>query len=164
MEVLIIYLNGERNGKGKEYDEIGNLIYEGEYLKKKKKGKGKEYDYYGNIIFEGEYLNRKKYKTKQGDKIINIEEGPNLNKEIIKKYYHYKGSLIYEGIYLNGKRLNGKGKEYFYNNSGNKIDYKDKLILKVNIYMIIEKKEKNRVIYEGETIYFTQKLMVKDMI
>ena len=49
-------------------------------------------------------------------------------------------------------------------NRGNKIDYKDKLILKVNIYMIIEKKEKNRVIYEGETIYFTQKLMVNDMI
>ena len=26
------YLNGERNGKGKEYDWNGNLIFEGEYL------------------------------------------------------------------------------------------------------------------------------------
>jgi len=30
-------LNGERNGKGKEYDFLyGNLIYEGEYLNGKK--------------------------------------------------------------------------------------------------------------------------------
>ena len=26
------YKNGERNGKGKEYDEYGKLIFEGEYL------------------------------------------------------------------------------------------------------------------------------------
>ena len=26
------YLNGERNGKGKEYDWTGKLIFEGEYL------------------------------------------------------------------------------------------------------------------------------------
>ena len=26
------YLNGKRNGKGKEYDEKGNIIFEGEYL------------------------------------------------------------------------------------------------------------------------------------
>ena len=25
------YLNGQRNGKGKEYDDMGNLIFEGEY-------------------------------------------------------------------------------------------------------------------------------------
>ena len=41
-------------------------------------------------------------------------------------------------------------------NSGNKIDYKDKLILKVNIYMVIEKKEKNRVISEGDYLFYTK--------
>ena len=37
------YSNGERNGKGKEYDYNGEIIFEGEYLKRKRNGKGKEY-------------------------------------------------------------------------------------------------------------------------
>jgi len=31
------YLNGERNGEGKEYDYNGNLIYDGQYLNGKRK-------------------------------------------------------------------------------------------------------------------------------
>ena len=46
------YLNGERNGKGKEY-YYGKLIYEGEYLNGKWNGKGKEYDNDGKLKFEG---------------------------------------------------------------------------------------------------------------
>ena len=54
------YLNGKRNGKGKEYYFNSDLIFEGEYLNDKKwNGKVKEYDY-GILIFEGEYLNGKK--------------------------------------------------------------------------------------------------------
>ena len=50
------YLNGNINGKGKEYNLFGNLIFEGEYLNGKKNGNGKEYDYEEHyIIFEGEY-------------------------------------------------------------------------------------------------------------
>ena len=60
------YLNGERNGIGKEYSKkyknYGKLIFEGEYLNGKRNGKGKEYEYdYFNkkyiITFEGEYSN-----------------------------------------------------------------------------------------------------------
>ena len=51
------YLNGKRNGKGKEYYFNGKLEFEGEYLKGERNGKGKEYDYEGNLEFEGEYLN-----------------------------------------------------------------------------------------------------------
>ena len=51
------YLNGERNGKGKEYNDYGKLIYEGEFLNGKRNGKGKEYDEYGQVKFEGDYLN-----------------------------------------------------------------------------------------------------------
>ena len=52
------YLNGKRNGKGKEYYDNGILMFEGEYLNGLKwNGKGKEYDDEGNLIFEGEYLN-----------------------------------------------------------------------------------------------------------
>ena len=36
------YLNGKRNGKGKELF-AGNLIFEGEYLNGKRNGKGKGY-------------------------------------------------------------------------------------------------------------------------
>ena len=39
------YLNGERNGKEKEYDCV--LIFEGEYLNGKRNGKRKEYNYFG---------------------------------------------------------------------------------------------------------------------
>ena len=54
------YLNGERNGKGKEYDYIGKLEFEGEYLNGKRNGKGKEYTYDGMLTYEGEYLNGEK--------------------------------------------------------------------------------------------------------
>ena len=38
------YLNGKRNGKGKEYNYINNEVeFEGEYLNGKRNGKGKEY-------------------------------------------------------------------------------------------------------------------------
>ena len=40
-------------GKGKEYDDEGNLQFEGEYLYGKKKWKGKEYNYDGKLEFEG---------------------------------------------------------------------------------------------------------------
>jgi len=54
------YLNGKKNGKGKEYYENGKLKYEGEYINGKKNGKGKEYYENGNIKYEGEYLNDEK--------------------------------------------------------------------------------------------------------
>ena len=42
------YLNGQRNGKGKEYDYDGNLIFEGEYLNGQRNGKGKEFNLMAN--------------------------------------------------------------------------------------------------------------------
>ena len=54
------YLNGKRNGRGKEYDSSGKLIFESEYLNGKKNVKGKEYIDDNNVIFDGEYLNGKK--------------------------------------------------------------------------------------------------------
>jgi len=41
------YREGERNGKGKEYDYYGELIFEGEYLNGRRNGKGKEFYYKG---------------------------------------------------------------------------------------------------------------------
>ena len=45
-----------RNGKGKLYYE-GNLIFEGDYLNGKRNGKGKEFFLNGILKYEGEYLN-----------------------------------------------------------------------------------------------------------
>ena len=58
------YLNGKRNGNGKEFDDNDNLKFEGEYLNGKRNGKGKEYYYNGNYRFEGEYLYGIKLKGK----------------------------------------------------------------------------------------------------
>ena len=52
-ERYIIY---ESNGKGKEYNEFGELEFEGEYLNGKRTGKGKKYDLNGKLEFEGEYI------------------------------------------------------------------------------------------------------------
>ena len=54
------YLNGEKNGQGKEYDNSGKLVFEGQYLNGEKNGQGKEYDNSGKLVFEGQYLNGKK--------------------------------------------------------------------------------------------------------
>ena len=105
------FLNGERNGKGKEYNWCRDLIFKGEYFKGKrwngkgyniykkiiyklKDGKGyvRNYDYDNNLIYEGEYLNGE--KNGKG------------------KEYYWDNILAFEGEYLNGEKWNGKGKEY----------------------------------------------------
>ena len=107
------FLNGERNGKGKEYVEYYNLIFEGEYLKEKKHGKGKEYFNNGILKFECENLNVNKWNSKGYDRNNNIVyeliEGKGTSKEYHEQNDNAK--LIFEGEYLNGK-INGKGKEY----------------------------------------------------
>ena len=112
------YLNGKRNGKGKEYNLNEKLIFEGEYLNGKKwKGKEKIYDYdrgvliyeyeLSNGIKEGEYKKYDKYAEKL------IFSGQYINGEIKEgTEYDHNGWTVYKGQYLNGKR-NGKGKLYY---------------------------------------------------
>ena len=64
------YLNGQKNGKAKEYNNEGQLKFEGEYLYGHKK-QGKEY-FNGYLEFEGEYLFDKKWKGKVYDNKGNI--------------------------------------------------------------------------------------------
>jgi len=86
-------------------------MFEGEYLNGKRNGKGKEYYENGNLMFEREYINGKRRNGKgyNIDGIIDIEikEGNGKGKE-----YYSKGVLQFEGEYINGER-NGKGKEYY---------------------------------------------------
>ena len=66
----------KKNGKGKEYNRNGKLIFEVEYLNGKRNGKVKEYNYKGELIFEGVYLNGKKNgKGKEYDDTKLIFEG-----------------------------------------------------------------------------------------
>ena len=101
------YLNGKRNGKGKEYNFQGNVIFEGEFYLNHRK-KGKEY-IKGRLEFEGEFLWDKKWKGKgfdeKGNVIYELIDGKGTIKEYVGEY------LVYEGECLDGKR-NGKGKEY----------------------------------------------------
>jgi len=126
------YLNGEKNGKGKEYDPNSNLIYEGEFLNGKRNGIGKLYDgklrfegifLYDFIIkgklyinekfeFEGEYLYNKKWNGKGYD------ENGNIIYELINGYgnikdYNNLGQLLFEGKCINGKVYKGIVIEYY---------------------------------------------------
>ena len=85
------------------------MIFEGEYLNGKRNGKGKEYYDNGELKFEGEYLNGKKWNGKGFNKNNEIEYEIKDGNGKVKEYYN--GKLKFEGEYLNGER-NGKGKEY----------------------------------------------------
>ena len=93
----------------KEYHN-GCLSFEGNYINGKRNGKGKEYDYYGNVAFEGEYLNGKKWNGK-GDFGYNNSKYEFKNGKGFIKEFDWYGTLIFEGEYLNGERWLGKGKE-----------------------------------------------------
>ena len=101
------YLNGELNGKIKEYYHNGKLKFEGEFVNGKRNGKGKEYNYDYNLLFEGKYLYDFKRKGKE---------------------YYLNGKLKYEGEYLFDNKYNGKGYD--------KINGDLKNYLKINNIMI----------------------------
>ena len=128
-------VNGERNGKGKEYYQDNwkfILKYEGEYLDGKRNENGKEYRNDDLIKFEGKCLYNYRIKGKfyinekleyEGEFSYNkkwygkgFDENDNIIYELINgngkvKEFDDNGKLFFEGEYLNGKR-NGKGKEY----------------------------------------------------
>ena len=89
------FLNGKKNGKGKEYYETGKLKFESEYKDNLLNGKVKEYNNKGKLTFDGEYKDGNKWKGR-ADEI-----------EFDGFYLGY-----FNGEYLNGKRWNGKAREY----------------------------------------------------
>ena len=108
------YLNGERNGNGKEYNNEEYLIFNGEY-KNGKKWNGNGYDNSYNIVYE---INNGKGYIKEYDEFhgfLKFEgEFYNGEKNGKGKVYDYDGNIIFEGEYSNGQR-NGKGKKYYNN-------------------------------------------------
>ena len=107
------YLNGERNGYGRDYKLFNNylFIHEGEYLNGKRNGKGKEYinndiqsaiGGSARLIFEGEYIKGKRWNGKGYDGNKKIVYEIKNGKGYIKEYYFY--NLIFEGQYINGEK------------------------------------------------------------
>ena len=78
------YLNGKRDGRGKEYFSNGSLKFKGKYQNDKRNGKGTEYYYNTDIKkFIGNYRNGKRWDGK-----------------LIK----YEGDKKYIIFYINGKK------------------------------------------------------------
>ena len=107
------YINGELNGKCKQYSEENqeNILFEGEYLKGKK-WNGKGYDTKGNLVYElsNGKGNIKEYES--SDNYLKYEyDYLNGEKNGKGKIYGYKGRIIFDGEYKNNKK-NGSGKEY----------------------------------------------------
>ena len=105
------YKNGERNGKGLEYNRHGEIIFKGEFKNGKRNGKGIEYDRDRKIIFIGEYLNGKKWNG-YGNKNNNKKYYQIIDGKGYVNESDIDGIEFYEGEYENGER-NGKGREYF---------------------------------------------------
>ena len=157
------YLNGQRNGYGRDYTLFKNslFIYEGEYLNGKRHGKGKEYinidiptSISGSpkLIFEGEYIYGKRWNGTgyDGDKNFSYELKNGIGH--VKEYYYY--NVIFEGEYINGEK-NGKGIQFIFNNNsafpdekfeGNYSNGKKHSIGK-------EYDEENNLIFQGYYLY-----------
>ena len=110
------------NGKGKEYNYLGDLIFEGEYKNGEREGIGKEFNN-GVVIFEGKYKNG----NREGDG---------------KEFSKY-GDLIFEGSYLKGQKKEGILKEYYNekflfeaNYLKYSIDFWEKISIKVKNYSL----------------------------
>ena len=106
----------ENKIKGKTYNAYNNnVIYEGEFLNGEKNGKGKEYNGMGHLVFEGEFLHgkRNEYGIEYPDNNRKRYEGEFLNGVKNGKAKEFENDqLIFEGEYLNGKRWKGNIKEY----------------------------------------------------
>ena len=139
------YMNGKRNGKGKEYKD-DHLIFEGEYSNGKRNGRGIEYNDRGKLLFEGEYKDGKKWNGKVKEYYENnfiIFDGEYINGNKKGKEYNKNGRLFFEGEYFDEKKWNG----IIYNKS-NDFNYP----IKNGNGIVKEYNENNRLIFEGEYI------------
>ena len=101
------YMNGKKYGIGKEYNDNGQLLFEGEYLNGNRFN-GKEFDnfnhiyeYKRGIVFKKEYYDNDNLKF---DGVLYM----NGKKYGIGKEYNVNGKLNFEGEYYNNYKLRGK--------------------------------------------------------
>ena len=141
------YINRKRNGKGKEYDYIGKIKFEGEYSNGERKGI--EYGEYGAKVFEGEYLSGKRWNGNfydlYGDLILELKNG----KGNLKSYDEDNRNILQFDIeYLNGD-MNGK----FRKKEGLGIFIEGEFLNNKKHGKIKEYINKNELRFEGEYLY-----------
>ena len=90
-------------GKVKEYNKNNELIFEGEYLNGKRNGMGKEF-FNEEFNFDFKLLNENK-KEKVTDKLVFKGEYSNGERNGKGKEY-FNGKLVFEGEYLKGNKWN----------------------------------------------------------
>ena len=90
---------------GKEYNE-GRLEYEGDYVNGKRNGNGKEYDMNNKLIFCGEFKDGKRWNGIGYNGANNIVYELKNGKEMVKE--NNFGYLIFGGDYLNGNKVSNK--------------------------------------------------------
>jgi len=135
-------LNGLRNGKGKEYNIKGNLIFDGEYLNGNKVKSAKKYND-NNIEKKLNNTESNLYKKEEleslGYYFLNEEENEedniyNNNEELLIEPKYLKENIEYnkerdsnfEGEYLYGHKLRGK---YYINR---KLEYEGEYLFEKN--------------------------------
>ena len=140
------HLNGERHGKGKEYNEYGLVLFEGEYLYGKR-WDGKGYGDEGRIELTLE-------KGKGNLKVVNSENKVTMEKTYLNglvdgicKIYTYEGNFAFEGEYKSGKR-HGVTKTY---DKDNKLNFD-------GVYLYDKKRRgkeytNGKLEYEGEYLF-----------
>ena len=109
------------NKKVKEFDQIGNMIFQGEYINGVKYGK--EFDTNGNVVFKGEYSDGERFNGKG-------------------KEFYTNGKLKFEGKYIKGKKI---GKEFILNSTNGNI-----ILLKGIKIGTFEANKKNINIFRGK--------------
>ena len=160
------YVNGEKNGKGKDY---GLNKYEGEYLNGKRNGKGKYldsnnkvyfdgiffngfmkkgklYNYEEKLIFEGEFLYNNKWTGKgydgNGNETFEIKNGNGKGIE------YRRNNSRFEGEYINGER-NGFGREY---DKDGKLTFEGEFKDDKKVYKEIKKENNENEIKDHSTV------------
>ena len=167
----IIYEIEKGKGFIKEYFNLKDaLLFEGEYLNGERNGKGKEYNYNGEIIFVGEYLNGKRWNGNGYDTNGNIIYELNNGIGFVKENFNYSDNLRFEGWYINGERnskckvfygdkliFSGEYKDGKRNESGKEYDYNGNLIFQGEYLYNYRFKGKEyiqgKLVYEGDYLF-----------
>ena len=105
--VVYVLVNG--NGICREYNENGELVFEGEYIegKRNRNGIGKEFSN-GEMIYHGKYFNKKRHgkgKEYTNGKLTFEGEYSYGKRNGHGKEYDENGILLFNGNYLNGQRV-----------------------------------------------------------
>jgi len=139
------------------------LIFEGKFIQGERNGKGKEYFFNGTTKFFGDYFHGREWTGEgydiEGKKIYTLNDGKGIINESIKRFLKNKIIFIeYKYEYLNGGK-NGRGKKII----DNKLSFEGNFFNGKKNGKGIEYDNQERKLFEGEYFY-DEKLKGKEFI